>query len=108
MIPGSPFKFLDSYHKEDRDIFFGRDQEIEDVYNKVFQGKTLFIYGESGTGKSSLVYPSAYSAPEFPGPSPDVAFALSSFVLMNQPPTTLNLDRNVVEDTTTCQPDGKP
>ncbi len=51
----SPFKFLDSYSKEDKDIFFGRDQEIEEVYNKVFQDKTLFVYGESGTGKSSLI-----------------------------------------------------
>ena len=51
----SPFKFLDSYSKEDKDIFFGRDQEIDEVYNKIFQDKTLFIYGESGTGKSSLI-----------------------------------------------------
>lgn len=51
----SPYKFLDSYTEGDRDIFFGRDQEIEEVYKKVFQGQTLFIYGESGTGKSSLI-----------------------------------------------------
>jgi len=51
----SPFKFLDSYAIEDNDIFFGRDLEIEEVYNKVFQNKTLFVYGESGTGKSSLI-----------------------------------------------------
>jgi WD40 repeat protein len=51
----SPFKFLDAYAKEDSDIFFGRDLEIDEVYNKVFQNKTLFIYGESGTGKSSLI-----------------------------------------------------
>lgn len=51
----SPYKFLDSYTEEDRDIFFGRDSEIEEVYKKVFQGQTLFIYGESGTGKSSLI-----------------------------------------------------
>jgi len=25
----SPFKFLDSYTKDDREIFFGRDREIE-------------------------------------------------------------------------------
>ena len=55
MASESPFKFLDSYHKEDKDIFFGRETEVEEVYNKVFQGKTLFIYGESGTGKSSLI-----------------------------------------------------
>jgi len=51
----SPFKFLDSYSKEDRDIFFGRDQEITDLYRKLFESKILLVYGLSGTGKSSLV-----------------------------------------------------
>jgi hypothetical protein len=27
----SPFKFLDSYTREDRDIFFGREREIEEL-----------------------------------------------------------------------------
>ncbi len=51
----SPFKFLDSYTKEDKAIFFGREAEVEDVYTKVFQGKILLVYGASGTGKSSLI-----------------------------------------------------
>jgi WD40 repeat protein len=51
----SPFKFLDSYTSEDRDIFFGRDQEITELYRKVFESKILLVYGVSGTGKSSLV-----------------------------------------------------
>ncbi len=51
----SPFKFLDSYTKEDKDIFFGREAEVEDVYTRVFQGKILLVYGASGTGKSSLI-----------------------------------------------------
>lgn len=51
----SPFKFLDSYTKEDRDIFFGRDREIEELYQKVFESKLLLVYGVSGTGKSSLI-----------------------------------------------------
>ena len=51
----SPFKFLDSYTKEDRDIFFGRDREIEEMYQKVFEGKILLVYGISGTGKTSLI-----------------------------------------------------
>ena len=51
----SPFKFLDSYTKEDKDIFFGREAEVEDVYTKVFQAKILLVYGASGTGKSSLI-----------------------------------------------------
>jgi len=51
----SPFKFLDSYTKEDRDIFFGRDREIEEMYQKVFESKILLIYGISGTGKTSII-----------------------------------------------------
>jgi len=51
----SPFKFLDSYAKEDRDIFFGRDKEIEELHSRVFESKILLIYGTSGTGKSSLI-----------------------------------------------------
>ena len=47
----SPFKFLDSYTKEDKDIFFGREQEIEELYQKVFENKTLLVYGVSGIGK---------------------------------------------------------
>jgi WD40 repeat protein len=51
----SPFKFLDSYSKEDRNIFFGRDKEIEELYSRIFESKILIIYGISGTGKSSLI-----------------------------------------------------
>ena len=52
----SPFKFLDSYTKDDRDIFFGRDREIEELYQRVFDSKLLLVYGVSGTGKSSLIH----------------------------------------------------
>jgi WD40 repeat protein len=51
----SPFKFLDSYTLADRDIFFGRDQEISELYRRVFESKILLVYGISGTGKSSLI-----------------------------------------------------
>lgn len=51
----SPFKFLDSYSADDQAIFFGREQEVEEVYDKVFQSKILLIYGASGTGKSSII-----------------------------------------------------
>jgi WD40 repeat protein len=51
----SPFKFLDSYTKEDREIFFGREREIEELYHKVFESKIMLVYGVSGTGKSSLI-----------------------------------------------------
>ena len=29
----SPFKFLDSFTKDDKEIFFGRDKETEELYH---------------------------------------------------------------------------
>ncbi|PLX22791.1 MAG: hypothetical protein C0599_05660 [Salinivirgaceae bacterium] len=51
----SPFKFLDSYTKEDSSIFFGREKETEELYRKIFENKTLLVYGVSGTGKTSII-----------------------------------------------------
>lgn len=50
-----PFKFLDSYEREDRGVFFGRDEEINSLYDMVFQSSIILIYGASGTGKTSLI-----------------------------------------------------
>lgn len=54
-MPNSPFKFLDPYTKEDENIFFGRDQEVDQLYNMVFEAGLILVYGESGTGKTSLI-----------------------------------------------------
>jgi hypothetical protein len=51
----NPFKFLDSYSKEDREVYFGRDKEIEELYSKVRKSRLTLLYGLSGTGKSSLI-----------------------------------------------------
>ena len=51
----TPFKFLDSYTSDDRDIFFGREKEIEELFYKVLDGNQLIVYGSSGTGKTSLL-----------------------------------------------------
>jgi hypothetical protein len=50
-----PFKFLDAYTAADKDIFFGREAEIKDLYEMVFQTDLLLVYGASGTGKTSLI-----------------------------------------------------
>ena len=51
----SPFKFLDSFTLADREVFFGRDQEIEELYELTFKARLILIYGNSGTGKTSLI-----------------------------------------------------
>lgn len=50
-----PFKFLDAYTREDKDFFFGRDEEISQMYDMIFQTNLLLVYGGSGVGKSSLI-----------------------------------------------------
>ncbi len=50
----SPFNFLDPYTKDDEHIFFGRDEEIDDVYLLFEKTNLVVIYGPSGSGKSSL------------------------------------------------------
>jgi len=50
-----PFKFLESYQKEDKDFFFGRTAEVESLYKMIFKTKIVIVYGTSGTGKTSLI-----------------------------------------------------
>lgn len=50
-----PFKFLDAYKRTDADIFFGRDEEIEALYQMVSRSDMVMVYGASGTGKTSLI-----------------------------------------------------
>ncbi|MEL6254775.1 MAG: ATP-binding protein, partial [Bacteroidota bacterium] len=51
----SPFKFLDAYTRKDRDVFFGRETEIEILYDLVSQNRLVLVYGQSGAGKTSLI-----------------------------------------------------
>lgn len=51
----NPFKFLDSYGKEDKDRFFGREKETAQLFNAVHASNLVLLYGASGTGKTSLV-----------------------------------------------------
>ncbi len=51
----SPFKFLDPYQKKDNDIFFGREEEIEKLYQYVNKNRLVLVYGPSGSGKTSVI-----------------------------------------------------
>jgi hypothetical protein len=53
--PTSPFKFLDAYDQDDRDIFFGRKNETNNLYQALSGVKHLLVYGPSGVGKTSLI-----------------------------------------------------
>lgn len=51
----SPFKFLDPYERSDGGVFFGRQAEVEALYQAVKKNRIVLLYGSSGTGKTSLV-----------------------------------------------------
>ncbi|MDW3647820.1 MAG: AAA family ATPase [Bacteroidia bacterium] len=51
----SPFKFLDAYTKDDKNVFFGRDKEISQLYQLVLSSPLVLVYGFSGIGKTSLI-----------------------------------------------------
>lgn len=51
----SPFKFLNAFEKTDKAYFFGREEEIEAVYEMSFDTRLMLLYGASGTGKTSLI-----------------------------------------------------
>lgn len=51
----SPFKFLDAYVRKDKDFFFGREGEVAELYQMVTKNRLILVYGQSGTGKTSLV-----------------------------------------------------
>ena len=50
-----PFKYLDPYSEEDTHIFFGRETETAILSDLVSGSKITLVYGQSGTGKTSLV-----------------------------------------------------
>ena len=49
------FKFLDSYEKKDIEIFFGRSEEVDSLYNLVFETRLVLLYGATGVGKTSII-----------------------------------------------------
>ena len=67
VYPESPYKGLDYFKEEDSKIFFGRGQEIRKLYNKIKNRNILFLYGQSGSGKSSLLFAGLKPRVEFKG-----------------------------------------
>lgn len=51
----SPYKGLQSFNENDRDLFYGRDRAIEELLKRVNDNPLLVVAGVSGTGKSSVI-----------------------------------------------------
>ena len=46
---------INFFTKEDKDIFCGRDDDAQKLFNRTMLNNTIVLHGESGAGKSSLV-----------------------------------------------------
>ena len=51
----NPWKGLNFYTEEDKDNFFGRDEEIQRLSLYVINNTQSVLYGKSGIGKSSII-----------------------------------------------------
>ena len=55
VLSGGPFRFLDYYRVEDAELFFGREQETEDVIEMIRKNRLSVLFGAMGRGKTSLL-----------------------------------------------------
>ena len=54
--PSRPYPGMISFSENDAELFFGRDEEIEELLGKLRLNSFLAVIGASGSGKSSLVF----------------------------------------------------
>ena len=54
--PDCPYPGMTPFSEAQKDLFFGRDKEIEDAVERLRQHPFLAVMGPSGSGKSSLIY----------------------------------------------------
>jgi len=53
--PSEPYKFLDFFTEKDTGIFHGREYATERLISLIIANRLSILYGESGTGKTSLL-----------------------------------------------------
>jgi len=54
-FPERPYKFLDYFEAADRPIFFGRDEEVNHLVQRIVAHRLTVLFGQSGVGKTSLI-----------------------------------------------------
>jgi len=52
----SPYPGLRPFHRDEADIFFGRDEQVDQLLIRLGKSRFLAVVGPSGCGKSSLVH----------------------------------------------------
>lgn len=51
----NPFRELVAFSTNDSNLFFGRNNEIIDILERIYRHPNSVLFGESGTGKTSLI-----------------------------------------------------
>jgi WD40 repeat protein len=51
-----PYPGLRPFRTDEADLFFGRDEQVDDLLDRLGRSQFLAVVGESGCGKSSLIY----------------------------------------------------
>jgi hypothetical protein len=54
-LTASPYKYLDYYDLDDKDIFFGREPEIITFLADIVVSRLVVLFAKTGTGKTSLI-----------------------------------------------------
>ena len=60
----SPYPGLRPFHRDEADIFFGRDEQVDQLLIRLDKSRFLAVVGPSGCGKSSLVHTGLLNALE--------------------------------------------
>ncbi len=55
VLSGGPYRFLDHYRVEDAELFYGREQETDDVIEMIREHQLSVLFGAMGRGKTSLL-----------------------------------------------------
>ncbi|MGH8551147.1 MAG: NACHT and WD repeat domain-containing protein [Methylococcales bacterium] len=63
-MSASPYPGLRPFHRDEADIFFGRDEQVDQLLSKLGRSRFLAVVGPSGCGKSSLIYTGLLNALE--------------------------------------------
>ncbi|MGJ5818329.1 WD40 repeat domain-containing protein [Paludibaculum fermentans] len=62
MVGPNPFRGLSSYTRNDREVLFGRDDDLTVILARIFSRRTTLLFAGSGVGKTSFL--NAKVAPE--------------------------------------------
>lgn len=54
-LPPRPYPGLRPFEKDEWPIFFGRERMVDEVITRLIHQRMVFVHGDSGCGKSSLV-----------------------------------------------------